>query len=72
MKILREKDQISTDLILMVDEIEMCLQKPAQYQTGEYVGADKEDNLYKGIIAFMVVGLKQSTLFIVQAIPYLK
>ena len=72
MKILREKDQISTDLILMVDEIEMCLQKPAQYQTGEYVSADKEDNLYKGIIAFMVVGLKQSTLFIVQAIPYLK
>ena len=56
----------------MVDEIEMCLQKPAQYQTGEYVGADKEDNLYKRIVAFMVVGLKQSTLFIVQAIPYLK
>ena len=30
---------------------------------------DKEGNLYKGIVAFMVVRLKQSTTFVVQAIP---
>ena len=47
----------------------MYLPKPAQYQAGEYVCAGEEDNLYKGIVAFMVVGLKQSALFIVQAIP---
>ena len=29
----------------------------------------KKENLYKGIVAFMVVRLKQSTPFLVQAIP---
>ena len=51
----------------MIDE--MYLQKSAQYLSGEYVGIDGEGNLCKGIIAFMVVGLKQSVPFTVQAIP---
>ena len=46
----------------------MYLQKSAQYQSGEYVGVDKEGNLYKGIVTFMVVGLKQSIRFAVQTI----
>lgn len=65
--VLREKGEISMNLILMFDE--MYLQKAAQYQAGEYVGADEEDNLYKGIVAFMVVGIKKSVPFVVQAIP---
>ena len=36
-----------------------------QYQSG----LGKERNLCKGIVAFMVVRLKKSTSFIVQAIP---
>ena len=36
-----------------------------QYQSG----VDKEGNLYKGIVTFMVVRLKQSTPFVVQIIP---
>ena len=67
LKVLREKSEISIDLILMVDEID--LQKVAQYQDGEYVGTDEESNLYKGIVAFMVVVMKQSITFVVQAIP---
>ena len=51
----------------MVDE--MYLQKATQYHGGEYVGADEEENLYKGIVAFMVVGLKESISYITQAIP---
>ena len=66
-KVLREEDQISTDLILNVDE--RCLHKVAQHQAGEYVGADEEGNLHKGIIAFMLERLKQSTPFVAQAIP---
>ena len=66
LKVSRGKGEISTDLILMVDE--MFLQK-GQYQAGEYVGANEEVNLYKGIVAFMVVGLKQSMPFAVKAIP---
>ena len=42
----------------------MYLRKSAQYQSGEYVGVDEE-----GITTFMVVGLKQSVPFVVQAIP---
>ena len=67
LKVSRGKGEISTDLILMVDE--MFLQKAGQYQAGEYVGANEEVNLYKGIVAFMVVGLKQSIPFAVKAIP---
>ena len=66
MKVLREKGGILTDLILMVDE--MYLQKTAQNQVREYVDVDEEGNLYKGMATFMVVGLKQSIPFAVQAI----
>ena len=48
----------------MIDE--MYLQKSAQYQSGENV---EEGNLYKGIFAFMVVGLKESIHLVVQTIP---
>ena len=48
----------------MVDE--MYLQKASQYQAGEYIGEDEEGNLFKGIMAFMVI---ESTLFVVQTIP---
>ena len=57
-KKLREKGHISSDVILMVDE--MFLQKEASYQSGDYVGEDEEGELYKGIACFMIVGLKQS------------
>ena len=67
LKALGEKCKTSIDLILMVDE--MYLQKAAQYQAREYVGGDEEGNLYKGIVAFMVVGLKQSIPLVVWAIP---
>ena len=36
----------------------MHLQKSAQHQSGEHVGVDEEGNLCKGIVAFMLVGLK--------------
>ena len=49
----------------MIDE--MYLQKSAQYQSGEYV---EEGNLYKGIVGFMVVGLKLSIPFVVQFVVH--
>ena len=50
----------------MVDE--MYLQKAAHYQARKYFGGDEEGHLYKSIVGFMVVGLKQSIPFVVQAI----
>ena len=47
----------------------MYLQKSAQYHSREYVGVDEERNLYKEIVAFMVVGLKQSIPFVVRTTP---
>ena len=61
-KKVREKGHISSDVILMVDE--MFLQKEASYQSGDYVGEDEE-----GIACFMIVGLKQSVPHVIQAIP---
>ena len=60
----------SCDCILIIDE--MYLQKSAQYQSGENEGVDKEGRLYKGTVAFMVVGFKLSIPFVVQTIPEVK
>ena len=60
--LLLQKQEISKDIILMADE--MYLQTGSQYHGGEYVGADEEGNLYKGI-----VGLKKSIPYIIKASP---
>ena len=67
LKILHEQGKISKDCVLMVDEV--YLQKAAQYHSGEYVGADEDNNLYKGILKFMIVKLKESIPYVTQAIP---
>ena len=67
LKTVHEEGSLFCDCILMIDK--MYLQKSSQNQSGEYVGVDEERNLYKRIVAFMVVGIKLSILFVVQAIP---
>ena len=67
LKLLREKGKISEDLVLMADE--MYLQKATDFSGGEYIGADDEGTLYKGVVAFMVVGIKQSIPYVVKATP---
>ena len=67
LKRLREKGKISEDVVLMADE--MYLQKTSEFAGGEYIGEDKEGNLYKGIVAFMVVGVKTNTPYVIKASP---
>ena len=50
----------------------MYLEKATQYHSGEYVGAGDEGNLYKGMVAFIIVGLKESIPYTVQAILEVK
>ena len=50
----------------------MYLEKTTRCHSGEYVGADGERNLYKSIVAFMIVGLKIRYPTFVQAIPGVK
>ena len=66
-QVLRENKAISEDIILMADE--MYLRKKVQYSGGEYVGADKDKNLYKGIVVFMVCGLKKNFAHCCQNFP---
>ena len=54
----------------MVDE--MYLGKSTQYHSGEYLEADDEGNLYKGKVAFMIVGFEESIPYIAQAILEVK
>ena len=70
MKILRKKGEISDDVILMADE--MYLQKCTQFHGGEYIGADVEGNLYKGVVALIIQGLKKSISFVIKALPETK
>ena len=67
---LKAKGSISEDVILLLDE--MYLQKQAQYHSGKYFGEDENGNLYKGILVFMIVGLKENTPFVVKAVPETK
>ena len=70
LKIIQENGMILNDCILMVNEI--YLDKATQYHSGKYVGADNEGNLYKGIVAFMIVGLEESIPYNVKAILKVK
>ena len=56
--VLRENGNISKDVILMFDE--MFLQKCEEFAGGEVVGADEDGELYKGVMCFMIVGLKSN------------
>ena len=67
LKLLKEKRKISEDVVLMADE--MYLQKAAEFAGGEYIGEDENGDLYKGIVAFMVVGVKSSTPYVIKATP---
>ena len=59
---LRENSLFSNDTVLMLDE--MYLQQEVQYDGRELTGCDSNLQMYKSILCFMVVSLKQSTLYI--------
>ena len=58
---------MSKNVTLIVDE--MFLQKCAQYQAGEYSGVSPDGELYKGILTFMITGLKKSVPYVIQSLP---
>ena len=51
---------------------EMYQQKEVQYSGGELLGLDKGESLYKGIVTFIIVGLKKSVPFVVKTCPEVK
>ena len=67
---MRVQAEISDDVTLMMDE--MYLRKLAQYHGGKYVGENDNEELYSGIVNFMIVGLKQSIPLVVKSCPETK
>ena len=59
--------KIDTDVIMILDE--MHLQKEEQYVGGGLIGADKNGELFSGIMTFMIVGLRKCIPWVVKAIP---
>lgn len=66
-KKLKENGNISEDIVLLFDEIH--LQKSEEYVGGDSVGADKSGSLYKGVVCFMIVGLKSNIPYLVKTCP---
>ena len=66
-KFLREQNKLSNDVVLMVDE--MYLEKSCEYDGGNYIGADSDGKLYKGLVAFMIIGLKRNVPYVIRASP---
>ena len=58
---------ISEDVVLMFDE--MYLQKCEEYCGGKIIGANESNELYKGLLPFMIVGLKENVPYIIKSVP---
>ena len=65
-----EQDKIGTDVALLLDKV--YLQKDSQYQDGKLVGVDNQENLYKGVMTFIINSLKKFIPLIAKAIPEIK
>ena len=66
-ELLRHKKILSNNVVLITDE--MYLKKKVQYSAGKYVGADSDGSMYKGVVVFMLQGLRQPVPVVVKACP---
>ena len=51
----------------MLDE--MYLQKCEKYCGGEIIGANENNELYKGLLSFIIAGLKENVPYIIKSVP---
>ena len=66
-KSLKSQGVISEDIVLMFDE--MYLQKCEEYCGGEIIGANENNELYNGLVSFMIVGIKENAPYIIKSVP---
>ena len=65
-KLLLNERKIGKDMVLLTDE--MYLQKEMQLQQGKLIGCDDNSNFFKGIMTFVIVGLRKNVPFVVEAV----
>ena len=58
-KLLKDEEKLSSDVCLIFDE--KYLQKCEEYMGGQLIGAPTNGELYKDIVPFMIIGIKQNT-----------
>ena len=66
-KLLKDEERISSDVCLIFDE--MRLLKCEEYMGGQLIGVATNGELYKGIVYFMIIGIKQNTSYIIESVP---
>ena len=66
-KSLKSQGVISEDVVLMFDET--YLQICEEYSGGEIIGAKENNELYKGLLSFITVGLKENVPYIIKSVP---
>ena len=66
-KLLLENSSISKDTVVLLGE--MYLQKSVEYCGGEFFGSSISNELYKSVMCFMIIGLKENLSYVVQAAP---
>ena len=54
-QLLLNKRKMDKDIVIVTDE--MYLQKEVEFQQGKLIGCNGNDDLFKGIMAFMTVGV---------------
>ena len=64
---MHEEQKSYKDVALLMDE--MYLQKRVQYQEGRLFGSNEEGAMFRGIMTFIVVCLRNNVPFIIKAIP---
>ena len=66
-KSLKSQGVVSEDVVLMFHEI--YLRKCEEYYGGEIIDANENNELYKELISFMIVGLKEIVPYITKSVP---
>ena len=66
-KSLKSQGVISEDVVLMFDETYLLICE--EYCGGEIIGAKENNELYKGLLSFITVGLKENVPYIIKSVP---
>ena len=64
---LRNEGKISSNVCVLFDKT--YIQKCEEYFAGDMVGCNSKSYLYKGLVCFMIVGLKSSIPFVIKSSP---
>ena len=66
-KLLLENSSFSIYIVILFDE--MYLRKCAEYYGGKFLGSNINNELYKSIVCFMIIGLKENVPYVVKVAP---